>query len=668
MATQYSFPGVYIEERPGENPIGGVATSNGAFLGPAASGDPNVPTFITSFDEFRSRFGKRPLNGFYSWYAVRGFFANGGRRAFIVRASTGAYAFRDLLDSRPIAQAQPTLHVRGRELGPSAVTIAVTHTSYVTTTAFVPDAETIATAAAGGSAITIADPPAPETAAQHAARFRVGDRVLLTLGANTQTVTVRRIAGGTLVVEETLNQAFDGGTLRLADLQSGDRVIRVDSTTDGHTLGAGSVIRIVQGATTATAVVASVQTERIAPDLTTFRVELEANLGVGPLSRDPGAQAIDVTSQEFTLDVSNGAEVREHLSMARNNPRYFATVLAANPFNQVAVEEVNPPSNAPLPLLRPAVTPQPLTLDNGAVDDPAALGVAHYQAALDALRTVDEVNFIAAPDSRLLSGPDGDAVQLALLTHCTEMADRFAIFDPPPNATLDGQAPGTRAIADVVDVLRSERGFGALYFPFIWVPHVDTGLILVPPSGHIAGVYARGDTERGVHKAPANYILNGALGVALDMNNEQQGVLNLDGIDVLRVFPDSSRPVVWGARTTSTFTAWQYVNIRRLFLYVEESIQEGSRWAVFEPNNLQLWQKLRRTITEFLTRVWRDGALFGEKPEDAFYVRIDEAINPDSERALGRLYIEIGIRPSFPSEFIIVRIGMWQGGSQVTEG
>jgi hypothetical protein len=296
------------------------------------------------------------------------------------------------------------------------------------------------------------------------------------------------------------------------------------------------------------------------------------------------------------------------------------------------------------------------------------LTVAHYQTALDALRAVDEVNFIAAPDSRLLSEADGDAVQLALLTHCTEMADRFAIFDPPANATLDGQAPGTRAIADVVDVLRSERGFGALYFPFIRVPHVDTGLILVPPSGHIAGVYARADTERGVHKAPANYILNGALGVALDMNNEQQGVLNLDGIDVLRVFPDSSRPVVWGARTTSNYTAHQYINIRRLLLFVEESIQEGSRWAVFEPNNLQLWQKLKRTITEFLTRVWRDGALFGEKAEDAFYVRIDEVINPDSERALGRLYIEIGLRPSFPAEFIIVRIGMWQGGSQVTEG
>jgi phage tail sheath protein FI len=184
----------------------------------------------------------------------------------------------------------------------------------------------------------------------------------------------------------------------------------------------------------------------------------------------------------------------------------------------------------------------------------------------------------------------------------------------------------------------------------------------------VAGIYARSDVERGVHKAPANFILRGALGVAQDMNNEYQGVLNLDGINVLRVFPDSARPVVWGARTTSTDTTWQYVNIRRLMLFIEESIEEGIRWAVFEPNNLQLWQKLKRTINQFLTQVWRAGALFGATAEEAFYVLCDDMNNPDAERALGRLHIEIGVRPSYPAEFIIVRIGMWQGGSETLEG
>jgi phage tail sheath protein FI len=146
-----------------------------------------------------------------------------------------------------------------------------------------------------------------------------------------------------------------------------------------------------------------------------------------------------------------------------------------------------------------------------------------------------------------------------------------------------------------------------------------------------------------------------------------QGLLNLQGINVVRSFA-GGRPTLWGARTTARDTNWQYVNIRRLFLYLEESIEEGIRWAVFEPNNLSLWQKLRRSITDFLIRAWRDGALFGATREEAFYVRIDEVLNPFSEQALGRLHIEIGVRPSYPAEFIIVRIGIWAGGKDVEEG
>ncbi len=191
--------------------------------------------------------------------------------------------------------------------------------------------------------------------------------------------------------------------------------------------------------------------------------------------------------------------------------------------------------------------------------------------------------------------------------------------------------------------------------------------VLVPPSGHICGIIARSDNSRGVHKAPANEIVNGALGVERSMSNIDQGQINLQGINVVRVFGKSGRAILWGARTTATDTNWQYVNIRRLFLYVEESIQEGIAWAIFEPNNLQLWQKLKRTLNEFLERVWRDGGLFGATREEAWYVKIDETINPFSEQALGRLHIEIGLRPTYPAEFIVVRIGIWPGGSEVTE-
>jgi phage tail sheath protein FI len=257
-------------------------------------------------------------------------------------------------------------------------------------------------------------------------------------------------------------------------------------------------------------------------------------------------------------------------------------------------------------------------------------------------------------------------VQQAIIAHCQNMKDRFAILDSPRGAPPFG--------TDSVEFHRrsvdSDGGYAALYYPWLRVsPDKGTESILVPPSGHVAGIYARTDNNRGVHKAPAGNeaLVNGALGIERTMSDIDQGQLNTKGINVIRVFAAGGRPMVWGARTTATDSNWQYVNIRRLFLYLEETIEEGIRWAVFEPNNLQLWQKLKRTITEFLTRVWRDGALFGAKPEDAFYVRIDEALNPSSTQALGRLYIEIGVRPSYPAEFIIARIGIWQGGTEVSE-
>jgi phage tail sheath protein FI len=191
----------------------------------------------------------------------------------------------------------------------------------------------------------------------------------------------------------------------------------------------------------------------------------------------------------------------------------------------------------------------------------------------------------------------------------------------------------------------------------------------IPPSGAIAGVYARVDQEVGVHKAPANTDIRGVLGLEVRLSDRQQGPLNLKGVDVLRIFPGTAQVIVWGARTTGdpNVNDWIYVNVRRLMIYIEQSIEQGIRWAVFEPNGLPLWQKLKREINEFLTRVWHDGGLFGATADKAFYVRIDEALNPPSTRALGRLYIEIGVAVVRPAEFIIVRIGLWDGGAQISE-
>jgi phage tail sheath protein FI len=151
------------------------------------------------------------------------------------------------------------------------------------------------------------------------------------------------------------------------------------------------------------------------------------------------------------------------------------------------------------------------------------------------------------------------------------------------------------------------------------------------------------------------------------MSDADQGLLNLAGVNVIRVFAPGGRPRVWGARTTASETDWRYVNVRRLFLYLEESIEEGIRWAVFQPNGPDLWQQLRRTIGDFLTRVWRDGALFGERPEDAFQVRCDEGLNPFADQQLGLLTVEVRVRVAYPAEFIVVRIGISPGETQIQE-
>jgi phage tail sheath protein FI len=247
--------------------------------------------------------------------------------------------------------------------------------------------------------------------------------------------------------------------------------------------------------------------------------------------------------------------------------------------------------------------------------------------------------------------------QQALVTHCETMFNRFAILD----GVRDKSAGFPNLLLQYGNV-RTPNGFAALYFPWIQVVNPATRLTEYwPPSGHVMGIYAQTDKTRGVYKAPANVPIAGALGLEAQLTDADQGPLNLLGIDILRVFREQSQPLVWGARTTSVDRSWQYISTRRLFILIEQSIEQGIRWAVFEVNNPLLWGKLKRTISEFLSRIKSDGGIID------YYVRIDAALNPPATQALGQLYIEIGVQPAYPAEFIILRIGIWQGGSSITE-
>ena len=182
----------------------------------------------------------------------------------------------------------------------------------------------------------------------------------------------------------------------------------------------------------------------------------------------------------------------------------------------------------------------------------------------------------------------------------------------------------------------------------------------------MAGIYARSDTERGVHKAPANEVVRGAKKLEFLITKGEHDLLNPRGVNVIRFFPGRGIRV-WGARTLSSNTLWKYINVRRLFIYIEESIEEGTQWVVFEPNNEKLWARVRATITQFLTRVWRDGALMGTKAEEAFFVKCDRSTMTQDDIDNGRLICVIGIAPVKPAEFVIFRIAQWAGGSAVTE-
>ncbi len=266
---------------------------------------------------------------------------------------------------------------------------------------------------------------------------------------------------------------------------------------------------------------------------------------------------------------------------------------------------------------------------------------------LQQFEAIDEIAIVAVP------GALAAAAQTEITGHCENMEDRFAI--------LDGQVTTTITVTAIQGTV-SDSDYAAMYFPRIQVydPATDA-LIYVHPSGHMAGIYARVDAERGVHKAPANENVRGALGLEYLVSRNEQAGLNPDGINVIRGFDSNIK--VWGARTLGGDDngEFKYVNVRRLMNFLRESIDEGTQFAVFEPNAQPLWARIRRSVGSFLTNVWRDGAFFGNTPEEAFYVRCDETTNPPDVRELGQVITEIGVAIVKPAEFVIFRISQLTG-------
>jgi phage tail sheath protein FI len=263
------------------------------------------------------------------------------------------------------------------------------------------------------------------------------------------------------------------------------------------------------------------------------------------------------------------------------------------------------------------------------------------RTGIQALEDVDEISICTVPNIW------STTVQSTLILHCESLKYRFAILDPQDKLTIDG-----------IQVFREplDTKYAALYYPWIEVrdPSVQRN-VQVAPSGHMAGIYARVDVQRGVHKAPANEVIEAITRISQDVNKREQDVLNPKNINVLRFFKDRGSRV-WGARCITSDSSWKYINVRRLFIFVEASIDYGTQWVVFEPNDEPLWARVRQTISNFLTTVWRSGALQGAKPDEAFFVKCDHSTMSQDDIDNGRLICVVGIAPVKPAEFVIFRI------------
>jgi len=356
---------------------------------------------------------------------------------------------------------------------------------------------------------------------------------------------------------------------------------------------------------------------------------------VDPLSNEPGDRANPDRREPDLVEQFDG------LTHVSGVPNSVETVVNA------ASQLVNVSFDAdPEPV--PQEVPDFVPLGSGGSDgDP--VDETAYADSVAALDTVDDVALLAVPDEvRFATPASAGPVTAAVIAQCERRKDRFAIVSSASGLGDVSQLKPPR-----------DTAWAAFYYPWIDVHDPATGrAVRVPPTGHIAGVIARVDAERGVHKAPANEELRGVTGLEFSITESTQDALNPRGVNAIRDFRAAGRGIrVWGARTMSSDPDWKYVNVRRFLTFLETSIDKGTQWAVFEPNGESLWNNVRASISDFLLQLWSTGALMGNKPEQAFFVTVDRTTMTQDDIDNGRMICIIGVAPLRPAEFVIVRIG-----------
>ncbi|MGQ0839849.1 phage tail sheath family protein [Actinokineospora sp.] len=379
------------------------------------------------------------------------------------------------------------------------------------------------------------------------------------------------------------------------------------------------------------------------------------------------AEASQPGEDTFRLDVIRNGKVEESFDnvTTKRGQQNVATVVAKQS-KLITLEDTKagalsvPKKDTVVALAPNLPLPRKLTASEYLGDPVERTGLGGFEA-------IDEITMVLVPDLMsayqrgVIDAHGVKAVQLAMIAHCELLSDRVAILDSPPGLNSQQVKEWRTEFAGY------DSKYATLYWPWVQVLDPTSGNRLsMPPSGHVAGVWARNDETRGVHKAPANEVLRGVVSLQTVISRAEQEQLNPLGVNCMRAFPGQGIRI-WGARTLSSDPEWRYINVRRLFNFIEESILNGTNWVVFEPNDNYLWESVQRVVGAFLQRIWRSGALVGRSAAEAFYVKCDGENNPPESRDAGNLFIEIGVAPVKPAEFVVFRISQLPQGAALEE-
>lgn len=676
---EYLSPGVYVEEiDSGPLPIEGVSTSTAGFVGVTQRGSTtDPPSLVTSFADFTWQFGSYFDFGWAGAeslpYAVNGFFANGGQRLYIVRvAGAGSSAAtvtppggittrlaQDTSMSAPTTIKLLSLRAIDRtvnltltqvKLGVTTTSGAIAIAAYDPTT----NAVTLGTAltqvfeAKYTTVTTSVASPGPSITVNAHDVGSWGNSLVVTIADSKPAAQsdVLAIVGPYPSSNVQLRSAAGFYVNAWVQFDQGPNVPPASPGAQSKAFGRiqainGNVITIDPATLTAFA----------------SATALDPN-GAMPFTR--------CSTCEFNLTAALGNITESYTGLVLENVTGRNIAAVINPVSTLLNITGTPAATSPMDFPTGA---DGMTLILGTGTDGTAPGAGDMvgvdngpgaRTGIQALGDIDEISIIGAP------GWSDPVVQGALIGQCELRKDRFAILDPSNT--------GPETMNDI----QSQRSafdthYAAIYYPrlLIFDPLSQSEAFPCPPSGHVAGIYARVDDTRGVFKAPANEVLQGITGLELTINKQEQDILNPEPvcINVLRDFRSIGRSFrVWGARCITSDVEWMYVPVRRLFIFLEKSLTAGLQPLVFEPNDQKLWARVIQAVTDFLTGVWQSGGLMGAKPEEAFFVHCSDTTTMTADDILnGRLIVVIGVAPVRPAEFVIIRIGQWVGGSSVSE-